>query len=119
MPLILLILGAVMVITAARGTQGELGKQLASDFKGSANFLDFFGIIILVGMLGYIPELKKFAVAMIALVLLSAILLHNKIFDQVSQVANNAPKSLQEIPLPQPSSGGSGSSLGTLALLGA
>jgi hypothetical protein len=77
MPFALLIIGAVMLISAAKGTttQGPNGGPglftlLQSDFTGSDNFLYWFLVILVIGAIGYVPKLKPFSVAFLALVVI-------------------------------------------------
>lgn len=69
----LLIIGAVLLIAAVRGTtDGPAGLYalLLNDFTGPANFVYWAVAILLIGALGYIPKLKTFSVALLALVVL-------------------------------------------------
>jgi len=69
----LLIIGAVLLIAAVRGTtDGPEGLYalLVGDFTGPANFVYWAVAILLIGALGYIPKLKAFSVALLALVVL-------------------------------------------------
>jgi hypothetical protein len=50
---------------------------LKTEFFGSSNpFYKWAGAIIIIGAVGYVPELRKFAVAMLTLVILSIALAH-------------------------------------------
>lgn len=69
----LLIIGAVLLIAAVRGTtDGPAGLYalLVGDFTGPANFVYWAVAILLIGALGYIPKLKTFSVALLSLVVL-------------------------------------------------
>lgn len=66
MPFLLAVIGAALVISAVRGTQGTLGTQLASDVPA---FLPWAAAIVITGMLGYIPKFQKPANLLLALVL--------------------------------------------------
>jgi hypothetical protein len=77
MPFALLIIGAVLLISAARGTvtTGPNGGPglftlLESDFTGQNNFVFWFVIILVIGAIGYVPKLKPFSVAFLTLVIL-------------------------------------------------
>ena len=69
----LLIIGAILLVSAARGTTDGpdgLFTLLRGDFTGQGNFIYWFVAILLIGMLGYIPKVKPISVAFLALVVL-------------------------------------------------
>jgi hypothetical protein len=77
MPFALLIFGAVLLISAARGTttQGPNGGPglftlLEGDFTGQNNFIYWFLAILVIGAVGYIPKLKPVSVAFLTLVIM-------------------------------------------------
>jgi hypothetical protein len=77
MPFALLIIGAVLLISAARGTvqTGPNGGPglftlLESDFTGQDNFIFWFVAILIIGAVGYIQKLRPFSVALLALVII-------------------------------------------------
>jgi hypothetical protein len=70
MPFVLLILGAVLFISAIRNTQGNLFTLLGGDFTGSNNFIFWVVSILAIGALGYIPKLKPLSAAFLALVII-------------------------------------------------
>lgn len=73
MPFALLIIGAVLLISAARGTvtgQNGLFYLLESDFTGSDNFIFWFVSILVIGAVGYVPKLKPLSVAFLTLVII-------------------------------------------------
>lgn len=82
MKVLAIILGLVLVDVAVRGTyqnstpnqkpgQGDdkgLWPLLKADFE-KGNFLAWFAAILIIGMIGYIPQLKPIANSMLALVI--------------------------------------------------
>ena len=77
MPFALLIIGAVLLISAARGTitQGPnnslgLFTLIESDFTGSDNFVFWLVALLLIGAVGYVPKLKPISVAFLSLVII-------------------------------------------------
>jgi hypothetical protein len=82
MPFALLIIGAVLLISAARGTTetvasstgGAAGPGLfvliESDFTGTDNFIFWFVAILLIGALGYVQKLRPLSIAFLALVII-------------------------------------------------
>jgi hypothetical protein len=69
----LLIIGAVLLISAVRNTvDGPSGlfALVRNDFTGQANFIYWIAAILIIGAIGYIPKLKSLSVAMLGLVVL-------------------------------------------------
>jgi hypothetical protein len=102
MPFALLIIGAVLILTAIKGTYSELGTQLRTDFTGSGShsFLIWLAAIGAVGALGYSPVLRTPARMLLALVLLAMIITNAKkgLFAQLTQALGAAPAA---VALPQ------------------
>lgn len=67
----LVILGIVLLVSAIRGTYGQLGTLLVGDFTGSNNFFFWVAAVAILGMLGYIPYLQTPMRALLALVILA------------------------------------------------
>lgn len=89
MPFVLVVAGLVIMISAVRGTEGELGHQLSSDMFGSGGYIYWGAAILAIGMIGYVPKLKGLSIAFLSLVLLSMILSNSGFFAQMqSQLAN-------------------------------
>lgn len=109
MPFVLIIIGSAMVIASARGTQGQLATQLAKDFSGSSGFLTWITALLMLGLLGYVPQLKRFSDGLIFLVLLSFLLSNTGVWSQLSNASTSPPASLAEDPTTIPSSSSSGS----------
>jgi uncharacterized membrane protein YgcG len=66
----LLVIGLILLSTAIRGTQHELGQQLTDDLFGSGGFLMWMGAILGIGAVGYIPGLRMTSRYLLGLVLL-------------------------------------------------
>ena len=112
MPYVLLFIGAVLIISGIRNTQGQLGKLLISDFTGSGNFIYWIVSIIVVGSIGYIDGFEKFSRAFMVLIVLALLLSNKGFFTQFvsalkSGTAQPAPATNESVGY---SSGGSGSS---------
>lgn len=92
MPLALIIVGAVMIVSAVRGTTAQLGAQLKQDFSGNSSFLKWAAAILFIGIVGYYAPAKKFSYAFLALILIGMILSNRGIFAQLqSALANIKP----------------------------
>lgn len=72
-----IIAGAVLVLVAARGSDGSNAQQfwtlLKSDFEPGqkGNFLAWFVAILIIGGIGAIPELKSVSALFLALVVVA------------------------------------------------
>ena len=71
MALVLLAIGAVLVVTAVRGTQAALFSLLGQDVPA---FVIWAAAIIAIGVVGFIPGLKPVSRGILALVILAVIL---------------------------------------------
>ena len=92
MPFALVVIGLVLVMSAIKGTQKQLGAQVVSDFSGSNSFLVWMFSIVLVGCLGYVPALQKFSRAFLALILVAIVLAHNGFFTELYSAIQSGPK---------------------------
>lgn len=65
----LLIIGIFLLVSAVKGTQGDLFNLIQVDFQGQGNFVYWFVAILAIGALGYIPKLKPISVGLLTLVI--------------------------------------------------
>lgn len=92
MSFVFIIIGAILTISGVRGTETDsapgngdgqgLFPLVKGDFEGTGQqhgFLVWFAAILAIGALGYAPDLKLFANAVLALVII-VLLLSNKGF---------------------------------------
>lgn len=91
MPFALLLIGAVILVAAIRGTHTALGKQVVSDFTGSGNFLIWLAAIAAIGALGYSPVLRTPSRMLLALIVLAMLLANRGFFDKFKQLLGQAP----------------------------
>ena len=131
MPFILLLAGLVLLISAAKNTQGELLTLLEKDFTGGGNFFYWIISIIVIGAIGYVKELRSFSTAMLALVI-AVLFLANPGFFKQFQTAVHGLKTSQTVVVrdtlnsgvdtdgvqPAPASSGSSGILGSILSLG-
>lgn len=96
MPIALLIVGIVLVVAAFRGTYGDLGKLIIGDLTGTPNFLVWVAVLMIIGILGYIPKFQNASRAFIALLLLVLFVANGGFFDKFKQAVTGAKAS----PLP-------------------
>lgn len=72
MPLLFLVAGLILIVTAIRGTTSSFASRLSGDVS-SAGFLKWLAAILVIGALGYAPPLKepsRYLLALVALVIL-------------------------------------------------
>lgn len=120
MPLALAIIGIALLVSAIRGTQGDLFSLLSQDVLGWAKWA---AAIVAVGALGYIPHFEGPSRVLLALVLIVLVVankgLFTKLAEQISAPASGTSKSappaaapLGPAPVKVQLSGGGGGGLG-------
>lgn len=70
MPFFLLFFGVIFMVTAVRGTQGDLFKLLKEDFAGTNNFFVWVLAIVIIVLAGNIRQIKPISDAFLGLVIL-------------------------------------------------
>ena len=90
MPYALVILGVLLLVTAVRGTQGDLWSLLKSEFSGTNSFVVWASAFLILGMIGYIKTVRPATDALMMLVLF-ALIVKNRggFFDQFNQAIRN------------------------------
>lgn len=58
MPYVLLIVGAVLFLTAVQGTTRQLGSMLVADIFGASGYLYWAVAVLVIGAIGYIKPLR-------------------------------------------------------------
>lgn len=102
MPFALVLIGLIMVITGAKDTHEELGKQLTEDFTGPDNFIKWAAAIAGLGAVGYVKDLQPISRLALALLFVVMILSNGGMFDKFMQAVNQGPEAI-----PRPNQGGS------------
>jgi hypothetical protein len=74
MPFIFLLIGAALVASGVRNTQGRLGQLIAADFTGPNNFWFWIAAIGVVGSIGYVPGARGMSRAFLLLILIVMVL---------------------------------------------
>jgi hypothetical protein len=82
MPFVLIIIGAVLFVSAIQGTTGQLGTLVKGDITGQGSFIYWFIAILIIGAIGYIPSLKKLSDAFLVLLLLVLFIANKGVFAQ-------------------------------------
>jgi hypothetical protein len=116
MGFVLIFIAVILIITALRGTTGQLGSLLMQDFTGKNNFGIWLFAFFLIGALGYIPSFKKLSDAFLLLVIVVILISNDKngqgFFTELTAAMNGAGSgSLPATPI-----GGLASSTPTLSL---
>jgi len=85
MALALLLVGILITVSALKGTEHELASKLEGDLTGADGFIVWFGAILTLGAIGYIPGLQQVTRWMIALVCVVIVLSNQGIVDNLFQ----------------------------------
>ncbi len=88
---LLVILGGILVTTAARGEPQKLWDLVAGDFaKGEKDdgFGAWFAAFLLIGSVGYIPALRNVSRAFLVLVFIVLIVVNRGLFQSLQQQMN-------------------------------
>lgn len=92
MPYILLLIGALAVATAIKGTYASLGQELVTDIKGSAGnpgYLYWVSAIIAVGAVGYYSPAQRLSRAFMILIILGMVLANKGLFARLQAALQN------------------------------
>jgi hypothetical protein len=108
MPLALIVIAALLIISAVRGTYQDLGSMLAADFTGGGagfkgSFLAWIAAIGSIGALGTIPALRTPSHLLLGLILLVLFISQQGFFAQFAaalQQPLQPQQAVAEQPLP-------------------
>lgn len=91
MPFLIIIVGLILIVTAVRGTTGDLASNLSQDI--SSGFVRWLAAIVVIGAIGYVPALERPSRYLLALVAIVIMLTSGKGFlDQFVQQIENPPQ---------------------------
>jgi uncharacterized membrane protein YwzB len=96
MPFIFLLVGLILLVVGIRGTQKELASVIVDLFTGPNNLTFWALAMIAVGSFGYVPQLRKLAIGLMVLILVSLVLskqnqgFFQQFLDQFSQATSGA-----------------------------
>lgn len=88
MPFLFIIIGVVMVVAAVRGTNTDLVTLIKGDFTGKGNFIYWLVSILIIGAVGYIPDLKPVSRAFLVLVVIVLFLDNKGVFANAVKALN-------------------------------
>jgi hypothetical protein len=80
-----------MIVTGARDTYAAFGKQVVGDFTGAGNFTYWLVALGAVGAIGYVPSLRSFSRAFMALIIVAMVIRNGGVFDKLTQALQNGP----------------------------
>lgn len=92
MPLVFITTGALLIITALKGSPSDLYALLKYDFwqRQPHGFVYWFIAIVVLGSLGYIPSLKSLSRMFLILVLVVLLLENKGFFAQLQSFIKSA-----------------------------
>ena len=93
MPFALVFVGLVLIVVGAKGTHREFGAAIVEDFTGQGNFIWWIAAIGAVGALGYVPQLRKFSIAFMSLILVAMLLNNGGFFQKFTEALQTGPQS--------------------------
>jgi hypothetical protein len=114
----IIIVGAVLIATALKNTQHELGQQLGMDLLGKDGFIAWAGAVLGLGAIGYLPGMQQTSRELLLLVAVVIVVRNGGLFSNVQQALLQASASGPAPSIPAPASsaagvaGGSGGSSG-------
>lgn len=108
-------IGLLLIVSAVKNTQHELGQQLQTDMLGQDGFMAWAGAILAIGAIGYVPGLRLTSRYLLALLAVVLIVRNGAVFAAAQTAITNASTAgpAPAIPTkPISLSGGSGGSSG-------
>jgi hypothetical protein len=98
MPLIMILIGLLLIISAAHGETKTLFSLIHGDFTGQGNFVYWIASIVAVGAVGYIKPLRPLSIGFLVLILITLFLKNgNGFFAQLTSAINST-KSVPNTP---------------------
>lgn len=83
MPFALVFIGLVLIVTGAKDTYQQLGKELTGDFTGTNNFTYWLASMGAVGAVGYVDALRPVSRLFLALILIAMVLRNGGVFQNL------------------------------------
>ena len=93
MPIVFGIIGITLVISGVRGQTAQLLALVKADFTGSPSYIDWMVGILVVGAIGYIPQLKTISRLFMAIVLIDLLFTNQGFFAQFTRQTEAVPES--------------------------
>lgn len=90
MPFVFLATGIVFVLTGLKGDAGKLYDLVKGDFVGPNNYIYWLLSILVLGSLGYIPQLRNLSKVFVALVIVVLLLDNKGFFSKLQAFVNTS-----------------------------
>lgn len=121
------IVGLALVLTVLNGTYKDLGSALYTDLftGGTGGFIAWVFALVVIGLIAYIPGMKKPAYVFLALVIVVMLLANQGLFAKIMSAIQSGPSAptnatpLQAIPLQIATANASAAGLPTSVASGA
>lgn len=87
MPIVFLLAGLMLIITALNNKMPQLGSLIKADFQpsqGDPGFVPWIITIFVIGALGYVKALKPISIAFLTLIVVVIFLSNGGFFDKFS-----------------------------------
>lgn len=91
MPFALVFIGLVLIVSGAKDTYQQLGRQVVGDFTGPDNFTYWLAALGAVGAAGYVEPLRPFSRAFLGLILTAMVVRNGGVFDKFSEALAKGP----------------------------
>lgn len=111
----LLTIGLILVASALKGTEHELGARVQADLLGSQGFITWALAIVGIGCIGWIPGLEKTSRYLLALLLVALVVKNGGLFANVQQALQQASQAGPAVPVALPAYASSTASSGSTA----
>jgi uncharacterized membrane protein HdeD (DUF308 family) len=85
MPFALIIVGIILLVSGVRNTHPELYNLVKQDFSGDKSYVRWMLAILIIGAIGYIPEMKPLSRAFLVLVVIGLFISNGGFFDKFQQ----------------------------------
>ena len=104
----MLLIGLILISSAIKGTEHELGQQLQDDILGTGGFLGWIVAIALLGAIGYIPAFTRASKYLIVLLYIVLLVRNPGVFDAAKQGITQAVERgpAPAVAAPEPVTGG-------------
>jgi hypothetical protein len=95
-PIAVILLGAICIDLAFRGTEHEFAAQMGQDF-GGGKFLSWLAAMVFLGAIGYVPALRKLSNVSMALVIVVLVLSNGGLLTQLAKVITAPPSAAPHV----------------------
>lgn len=90
MPLLFIGTGLILILTGVKGDPSKLWELVQGDFVGPNNFVYWLISLLVIGGLGYVPQLKNLSRLFIVLIVIVLLLDNKGFFAQLQAFINSS-----------------------------